>query len=119
MPMSGTSLGCNGTMQNEPLVNILLVDDRLENLLALEGVLASLGQNLVRACSGKEALKCLLEQDFALILLDVQMPDMDGFDTATLIRSRERSRYVPIIFMTALNNCDQLIYKGYSVGAVD
>ena len=106
-------------MQNEPLVNILLVDDHLENLLALEGVLASLGQNLVRACSGKEALKCLLEQDFAVILLDVQMPGMDGFETATLIRSRERSRHIPIIFMTALHNSDQLVYKGYSVGAVD
>ncbi|HEY9750509.1 MAG TPA: response regulator [Allocoleopsis sp.] len=106
-------------MQNEPLVNILLVDDHLENLLALEGVLASLGQNLVAASSGKEALKCLLEQDFAVILLDVQMPEMDGFETATLIRSRERSRHIPIIFMTALHNSDQLVHQGYSVGAVD
>ncbi|MBD1861342.1 MULTISPECIES: ATP-binding protein [Trichocoleus] len=106
-------------MQTEPPVNILLVDDHVENLLALEGVLASLGQNLVRVCSGKEALKCLLEQDFALILLDIQMPEMDGFETATLIRSRARSRHIPIIFMTALHNSDQLVYKGYSVGAVD
>ena len=119
MRLSGSALGCNRIMQNEPLVNILLVDDHPENLLAIEGILASLGQTLVRASSGKEALKCLLHRDFAVILLDVQMPGMDGFETATLIRSRERSRHVPIIFMTAVHNSDQLVYKGYSVGAID
>lgn len=100
-------------------VNILLVDDYPENLLALEAILGSLGENLVRANSGQEALRCLLNQDFAVILLDVQMPDMDGFETATLIRNRERSRQTPIIFLTAFSTSEQLMFKGYSLGAVD
>ena len=100
-------------------VNILLVDDHPENLLALEAILGSLGENLVQANSGQEALRCLLNQDFAVILLDVQMPDMDGFETATLIRNRERSRQTPIIFLTAFSTSEQLMFKGYSLGAVD
>ncbi|XHX77400.1 MAG: ATP-binding protein [Stenomitos frigidus ULC029] len=100
-------------------VNILLVDDHPENLLALEAILGSLDANLVRANSGPEALRCLLNQDFAVILLDVQMPGMDGFETATLIRNRERSRQTPIIFLTAFGTNDQLMFKGYSLGAVD
>ncbi|AKG23954.1 hybrid sensor histidine kinase/response regulator [Calothrix sp. 336/3] len=106
-------------MSLQPKVNILLVDDYPENLLALEGVLENLGQNLVRATSGAEALRHLLNQDFAVILLDVQMPEMDGFETATLIRQRERSRYTPIIFLTAFSSSDQMVFKGYSIGAVD
>lgn len=78
-------------MSSKSQVNVLLVDDHTENLLALEGILGGLGQNLVRATSGAQALKCLLNQDFAVILLDVQMPDMDGFETAALIRQRKRS----------------------------
>jgi len=80
--------------------------------------LDSLGQNLVKAHSGAEALRCLLNQDFAVILLDVQMPGMDGFETATLIRNRERSRHTPIIFLTAFSTSDNL-FRGYSLGAVD
>ncbi|ARV57295.1 hypothetical protein BZZ01_00455 [Nostocales cyanobacterium HT-58-2] len=106
-------------MQTEPKVNILLIDDYPENLLALETILDSLDQNLVKANSGEEALKCLLNQDFAVILLDVQMPGMDGFETATLIRQRERSRYTPIIFLTASSTNDDLMFRGYSCGAVD
>jgi PAS domain S-box-containing protein len=106
-------------MQTEPKVNILLVDDHTENLIALEAVLGNLEQNLVRAHSGEEALRCLLNQDFAVILLDVQMPGMDGFETATLIRQRNRSRHTPIIFLTAFNTNDALIFKGYALGAVD
>ena len=106
-------------MQPEPQVNILLVDDRPENLLALESVLATLGENLVRANSGQEALRCLLSDDFAVILLDVQMPGMNGFDTAELIRTRARSRQTPIIFLTAFSTTEQLVFKGYSLGAVD
>jgi len=100
-------------------VNILLVDDYPENLLALEAILGNLDVNLVRANSGQEALRCLLNQDFAVILLDVQMPIMDGFETATLIRNRERSRQTPIIFLTALSTSEQLMFKGYALGAVD
>ena len=106
-------------MPPEPKVNVLLVDDHAENLLALEAILDRLGQNLVKAYSGKEALRCLLEQDFAVILLDVQMPGMDGFETATLIRARERSRHTPIIFLTAFSASDKLVFQGYSLGAVD
>jgi PAS domain S-box-containing protein len=106
-------------MLSELTVNILLVDDHPENLLALEAILTPLGGNLVKAHSGEEALRCLLHQDFAVILLDVQMPGMDGFETATLIRSRERSRHTPIIFLTAFSTNDNLVFRGYSLGAVD
>lgn len=100
-------------------VNILMVDDYPENLLALEAILTSGSTQLVKANSGQEALRCLLNQDFAVILLDVQMPEMDGFETATLIRSRARSRNTPIIFLTAFSTSEQLMFKGYSLGAVD
>lgn len=106
-------------MASKPKVNILLVDDHPENLLALEAILDSLDQNLVRATSGAQALKCLLNQDFAVILLDVQMPDMDGFETATLIRQRRRSQDTPIIFLTAFSTSETMVFKGYSLGAVD
>ena len=106
-------------MQPELNANILMVDDHPENLVALEAILDSLGQNLVKATSGMEALRCLLNQDFAVILLDVQMPGMDGFETATLIRQRPRSQYTPIIFITAINRSDTHVSRGYSLGAVD
>ncbi|MEG4106949.1 response regulator [Microcoleus sp. S13_C5] len=100
-------------------VNVLLVDDRPENLVALEAILNSPSYHLVQANSGAEALRCLLHEDFAVILLDVQMPGMDGFETATLIRSRDRSRSTPIIFITAFSSNDTHVFKGYSLGAVD
>ena len=106
-------------MQIEPKVNILLVDDYPENLLTLEAILSGLNQNLVRASSGEEALRCILHQDFAVVLLDVQMPGLDGFETATMIRQRMRSQHTPIIFLTAFHSNDNFIYKGYSLGAVD
>src|SRR5437016_2581872 len=99
--------------------NILLVDDRPESLLALEAILAELGQNLVKADSGRQALRCVLEQDFAVILLDVHMPGMDGFETASLIRERERSKHTPIVFLTASDPSELAVFRGYSVGAVD
>ncbi|MGZ4590959.1 MAG: response regulator [Actinomycetes bacterium] len=98
---------------------ILLVDDRPENLLALEAILSSLDQTLVRATSGEEALKALLADDFAVILLDVQMPGMDGFETAAHIKRRERTRDIPIIFLTAISREPQHAFRGYSAGAVD
>ncbi len=100
-------------------VNILLVDDRPENLLALEAILEPLGQNLIRAESGPDALKQVLVLDFAVILLDVQMPDMNGFEVAEIIKSRERSRTIPIIFLSAISKEDAYVFKGYSMGAVD
>jgi PAS domain S-box-containing protein len=100
-------------------VDILLVDDRPENLLALEAILEPLNQRLVRASSGEDALRRLLERDFAVILLDVQMPGMNGFETAELLKARERSRYTPIIFLTAISKDEEYVFKGYSVGAVD
>src|SRR5688500_11581433 len=100
-------------------VNILLVDDRPENLLALEAVLASLGQNLVMAAGGEDALRNVLEREFALILMDVEMPGMGGFEAASLIRERETSRLTPIIFVTASHGSELQAFEGYSAGAVD
>jgi PAS domain S-box-containing protein len=104
---------------NDDRVNILLVDDQPNNLLALESILADMEQNLVSAHSGAQALKHLLQMDFAVILLDVQMPDLDGFETASLIRQRDRSRDTPIIFLTALSRSETNVFRGYELGAVD
>ncbi len=98
---------------------ILLVDDRPENLVALEAVLGALDQTLVRATSGEEALKALLTEDFAVILLDVQMPGLDGFETAAHIKRRERTKDIPIIFLTAVSNGPHHTFRGYAAGAVD
>lgn len=120
-PMPVTVFG-NGSFKRglpEAKANILLVDDRPDKLLALEAILESLGQNLVRAFSGKEALRRLLNQDFAVILLDVSMPGMDGFETAALIRQRLRSEHTPIIFVTSIGTSENHVSRGYSLGAVD
>jgi CheY-like chemotaxis protein len=97
----------------------LLVDDRKENLLALEAILQGLPVKSVAVESGEAALKQLLVDDFAVILLDAQMPDMDGFETANHIKRRERTRHVPIIFLTAADRDAQLALRGYAAGAVD
>src|SRR5580693_9395342 len=97
---------------------ILLVDDSPENLVSLEASLDGLGQELVIAHSGTEALRHLLEDDFAAILLDVKMPEMDGFQTAEFIRSRKRSRDIPILFLTGYKS-DEHLFRGYDLGAVD
>src|SRR5947209_8139089 len=99
-------------------VKILLVDDTPENLVSLEAALDSLGEDLVLANSGTEALRHLLEHDFAAILLDVKMPDMDGFETAELIRNRPRSSQTPILFLTGYKN-EEHLFRGYDLGAVD
>ena len=99
--------------------NILLVDDREENLLALEAILEPLGHRLVSVTSGTAALKELLLDDFACILLDVQMPELDGFELAELIKRRQRSQHIPIVFVTALSMEARQVYRGYSAGAVD
>lgn len=106
-------------LANDELTNILLVDDRSENLTALELILDSPEYNLIKAASGEEALKRLLENDFALILLDVRMPGMDGFETARFIKQRERTRTTPIIFVTAYTDNVDHVFHGYSAGAVD
>src|SRR5512138_2087974 len=93
-------------------VSILLVDDRPEKLLALEAVLEELGQNVVRAYSGREALRHVLNHEFAVILLDVNMPGIDGFETAALIRQRKNSEHVPIIFITAMGD-EMHVQRGY------
>ncbi len=108
-----------GSAPDSERVNILLVDDQPANLLALEAMLQGLGQNLVKAESGREALKRLLTDEFAVILLDVKMPDMDGFETAALIRERDRSRDTPIIFLTAADKTHTEAVRGYAVGAAD
>ena len=100
-------------------LDILIVDDRPENLLTLEHLLESPDLNIVRATSGQEALGLLLDHDFALVLLDVQMPDMDGFETAELMRGNKRTRHIPIIFVTANHTESKHIFRGYDSGAVD
>ena len=99
-------------------VKILLVDDNPDNLVSIEAALDSLNEEVVSARSGTEALRYLLESDFAAILLDVKMPDMDGFETAELIRSRKRSQHTPILFLTAYRN-EEHLFRGYDLGAVD
>jgi CheY-like chemotaxis protein len=107
------------TSADRPLARVLLVDDRQDNLLALEAILQGLPVQPVGAHSGEEALKQLLVEDFALILLDAQMPEMDGFETARHIKRRERTRHIPIIFLTAADRDAHLALRGYAVGAVD
>jgi len=108
-----------GTEDRSQRSPILLVDDQQANLVALEAVLKDLGQDLVWAKSGQEALSLVFDRNFAVILLDVRMPDMDGFETAELIRKRQRSRDTPIIFITAADVSSDQIVRGYRVGAVD
>ena len=103
----------------EEKVSILIVDDRPDKMLAYEAILSDLKENIVCARSGKEALRCLLQQDFAVILLDVNMPGMDGFETAAMIRQRQRSETTPIIFISAVNDTENHVSRGYSIGAVD
>ena len=100
-------------------INILIVDDRPENLISLEALLEDFDANIIKAASGKEALGLTLEYDFALILLDVQMPDMDGFETAELLRGSVKTNHVPIIFVTAISKDQYHMFKGYESGAVD
>jgi PAS domain S-box-containing protein len=106
-------------MNAEDKVNILLVDDRADKLLALQAVLRDLDQNVVVAKSGKEALRHLLQTEFAVILLDVSMPGMDGFETASLIRTRPATEHTPIIFVTSMNQSENHVARGYQLGAVD
>src|SRR6202140_1192759 len=120
--MIGTSVAkespANPGQRAPERAKILLVDDSPENLVSLEAALESLGQQLVLANSGMEALRHLLHDDFAAILLDVKMPEMDGFQTAELIRSRKRSRHTPILFLTGYKS-DEHLFRGYDLGAVD
>jgi CheY-like chemotaxis protein len=102
-----------------PKARILLVDDRAENLIALEAILSSLNQTLVPVRSGEAALKALLQDEFAVILLDVVMPGMDGFETATHIKRRARTHDIPIIFLTAAGVEPDHAFRGYAAGAVD
>ena len=99
--------------------DVLLVDDDPKNLMALEALLEPLAQNMITARSGKEALRLVLNHHFAVIVLDVRMPDMDGFETARIIRERERSRHIPIIFLTGVSKEVESAFRGYEVGAVD
>ena len=119
--LEGTSLAADSSPHSEQpaeRVKILLVDDSPENLVSLEAALDGLAQELVLARSGGDALRHLLESDFAAILLDVKMPVMDGFQTAEMIRARQRSRHTPILFLTGYRN-DEHLFRGYDLGAVD
>jgi signal transduction histidine kinase len=103
----------------EDKVNILLVDDQNEGLLVLEATLMPLGENLIVARSGTEALRQMLTHDFAVVLLDVQMPGMDGFEVANIVRKRDKTKTTPIIFITAGHRSETSVYRGYEAGAVD
>src|SRR4051794_1825117 len=118
-PGCSTSWGCEHDVGMTSQPALLLVDDRPENLLALEAVLEPLGHKMVRAESGEEALRHLLSGDFAVIVLDVQMPGMDGFETADQIKQRERTRDIPIIFLTAMSRDADHRMQGFAAGAVD
>jgi PAS domain S-box-containing protein len=117
---TGALSGANDSERGsrEP-ANILVVDDEPRNLLALAAVLEPLGERVVRASSGPDALRRLLHDDFAVVLLDVQMPGMDGLETAALIRKRERCRHLPLIFITAISKAADHVRAGYALGAVD
>ena len=106
-------------MNNEPTANLLIVDDDPKTLLAMEALLSGPGRNIVTASSGQEALRQLLRQEFAVILMDVRMPDMDGFETADFIRQSERLRHIPIIFLSAIDTLETDVYRGAAKGAVD
>jgi CheY-like chemotaxis protein len=107
------------TASNRRPAKILMVDDRAENLLALEAILQGLGHELLTARSGEEALKVLLTEDVAVMLLDVQMPGMDGFETAAHVKQREKTRDIPILFLTAIDGEAHQAFRGYAAGAVD
>jgi two-component system, cell cycle response regulator len=100
-------------------VNILIVDDRKENLIALEALLERSEVTIIKAESGNQALGLMLEFNFSVVLLDVQMPEMDGFEVAELMRSKEKTRNIPIIFVTAINKEEKYVFKGYEMGGVD
>lgn len=104
----------------KPPIKLLIVDDKEENLFSIEAILEKDGYQIVKANSGKAALKILLkEYDFGLILMDVQMPDLNGFETANLIYQREKLKHIPIIFITANDHREESVFKGYQMGGVD
>ncbi|MFC9426539.1 two-component system response regulator [Streptomyces sp. NPDC059255] len=109
----------NGTAVGTERAGILLVDDMEDNLIALEAVLASLDERLVRARSGEEAVEALLRQPFALVLLDVRMPGMDGFETAYRIKKLDRAKDIPIIFLNGPGSDSGYAFRGYATGAAD
>jgi signal transduction histidine kinase len=117
--MSSAALAASAVIDAEPPVSILLVDDNPTRLLALESALAQPGQQVCTACSADEALRHLLHQDFAVIVLGVNMPGMNGFELAELMRRRERTRHTPIMFISAISATDTAVFKGYELGAVD
>ena len=106
-------------MTSRPVARVLAVDDRRENLLALQAILEGLPIELVPVTSGEDALKRLLVDDYAVILLDAHMPGMDGFETAGHVKQRERTRHIPILFLTAVDYDPHLAFRGYQAGAVD
>src|SRR5579862_6188193 len=116
---SGPALDANADAPPKVKANILVVDDKPRNLVAMKEMLEELGENIVQVGSGVEALRFLLQNDAAIVLVDVQMPDIDGYELAALIRGRDRSRLTPIIFVTAFGKDDDEISRGYRLGAVD
>src|SRR6202158_4380462 len=115
-PHSGVA---ESPVKTQSSVSVLLVDDDSTKRFALKTILAPLGENIVEAASGADALRQLLRQEFAVVLLDVRMPAMDGFETAQLIRQRPRSELTPIIFVTALDQAETDMGRGYDLGAVE
>src|SRR5688572_28589143 len=110
-----SSIDASTDMDQKP--NVLVVDDRPENLLSVEAILAPLDVMIYKASNASAALRCMLDIDFAVVLLDVEMPDIDGFEAASMIRARRRTKDVPIIFLTANDRGDSFAQKGYELGA--
>jgi CheY-like chemotaxis protein len=124
MALSQPGVSCSsvGSQRSEPVsrqARILLVDDRMENLVALDAILSSLNQILVPVQSGEQALQALLSEEFAVVLLDIVMPGMDGFETAAQIKQHAKTRDVPIIFLTAAIGQPEQAFRSYAAGAVD
>jgi response regulator RpfG family c-di-GMP phosphodiesterase len=109
----------SGSGKNGKRVNVLVVDDSPESLVALEALLGGLDRTIIKASSGEEALKCLIDKDVGVVLLDVKMAGLDGYETAVLIRERDRTKGLPIIFLTAYHKDDSDVAKGYALGAAD
>lgn len=114
---SGKTVGISATAEKE--INILIVDDRPENLLTLESVIEKPGRNIIKASGGNEALRLAIKEDIGLIMLDIQMPDIDGVEVAMLLRSNKKTKHIPIIFVSAVSKSERPLMHQFEEGTID